>query len=82
MVEKVSFALGVAVLGIFLRWLNYVPTTGGTFIEQPPSAILALKLGFAVIPAAMFAINGVFLWFCDLYEKRMEEARIAATAGR
>jgi GPH family glycoside/pentoside/hexuronide:cation symporter len=74
-VEKVSFALGVAVLGVFLRWLNYVPTTGGQIIEQPPSAILALKLGFAVIPAVMFAINGLFLWFYDLDEAKMEAAR-------
>lgn len=74
-VEKVSFALGVAVLGVFLRWLNYMPTTGGQIIAQPASAILALKLGFAVIPAVMFAINGVFLWFYDLDEDKMEAAR-------
>lgn len=80
-VEKVSFALGVAVLGVFLRWLNYVPTTGGQIIEQPASAILALKLGFAVIPAVMFAINGLFLWFYDLDEDKMEAARAKAAAG-
>lgn len=74
-VEKVSFALGVAVLGVFLRWLDYVPTTGGVIVEQPASAILALKLGFAVIPAVMFAINGMFLWFYDLDEHKMEAAR-------
>jgi GPH family glycoside/pentoside/hexuronide:cation symporter len=79
-IEKVSFALGVAVLGVFLRWLNYVPTTGGQIIEQPASAILALKLGFAVIPAVMFAINGLFLWFYDLDEDKMEAARVKATA--
>jgi GPH family glycoside/pentoside/hexuronide:cation symporter len=77
-IEKVSFALGVAVLGVFLRWLNYVPTTGGQIIEQPASAILALKLGFAVIPAVMFAINGMFLWFYDLDEDKMEAARLKA----
>lgn len=80
-VEKVSFALGVAVLGVFLRWLNYVPTTGGQIIEQPPSAILALKLGFAVIPAVMFAINGLFLWFYDLDEHKMEAARLGRAAA-
>lgn len=80
-VEKVSFALGVAVLGVFLRWLNYVPTTGGQIIEQPASAILALKLGFAVIPAVMFAINGLFLWFYDLDEAKMEAARQHAMTG-
>lgn len=79
--EKVSFALGVAVLGVFLRWLNYVPTTGGAIVEQPASAILALKLGFAVIPAVMFAINGMFLWCYDLDEDKMEAARQQALAA-
>lgn len=73
-VEKVSFALGVAVLGVFLQALHYVPTTGGELVEQPASALLALKLGFAVVPAAMFLVNGIFLWFYDL-----DEAKMAAT---
>lgn len=80
-VEKVSFALGVAVLGVFLNWLHYVPTRGGALVAQPASAILALKLGFAVIPAAMFAINGLFLWFYDLDEGKLEAARQRAEAG-
>lgn len=39
--EKVSFALGVAVLGVFLEALGYVPTTGGKLVAQPHSALLA-----------------------------------------
>lgn len=73
-VEKVSFALGVAVLGAFLQLFHYVPTTGGSIVQQPDSAILALKLGYAVIPMAMFAINGIFLWSYDLDEKKMGES--------
>lgn len=71
-IEKVAFALGVAVLGVFLRFFDYLPTTGGAIIEQPPSAILALKLGYAVIPMMMFVINGFFLWAYDLDEKKLE----------
>lgn len=78
-IEKVSFALGVAVLGVFLNALGYVPTTGGAIIEQPASAMLALKLGFAVIPSVMFAINGLFLWAYDLDEDKLAAARLAAS---
>lgn len=78
-IEKVSFALGVAVLGIFLNALGYVPTTGGALVAQPASAMLALKLGFAVIPSVMFAINGLFLWAYDLDEDKLASARLAAT---
>jgi GPH family glycoside/pentoside/hexuronide:cation symporter len=77
-IEKVAFALGVAVLGIFLRRFHYVPTTGGAIVEQPASAMLALQLGYAVIPMAMFAINGLFLWAYDLDEKKLEGVRSAA----
>ncbi|EIZ80525.1 major facilitator transporter [Novosphingobium sp. Rr 2-17] len=77
--EKVSFALGVAVLGVFLNVLGYVPTTGGALVAQPASAMLALKLGFAVIPSAMFAINGLFLWAYDLDEDKLAGARLVAT---
>ncbi|MBH0113351.1 MFS transporter [Novosphingobium sp. YJ-S2-02] len=80
-IEKVSYALGVAVLGIFLEALHYVPTTGGKIVEQPDSAILALTLGFAVIPAIMFAINGLFLWAYDLDEDKLAAARLATVEG-
>lgn len=80
-VEKVSFALGVAVLGIFLHALGYVPTTGGAIVKQPESAMLALKLGFAVIPSMMFAINGLFLWAYDLDEDKFAAARLRSEEG-
>lgn len=76
-VEKVSFALGVVVLGLFLRHFGYVPTTGGQIVAQPASAAMALTLGFAVIPMAAFAVNALFLWAYDL-----DEAKLAARSER
>jgi len=78
--EKASFALGVAVLGVFLRAAHYIPTMGGKLVTQPPSAILALTMGYAVIPAAMFVVNGVFLYLYDLDEGKMAAARKGAAA--
>jgi GPH family glycoside/pentoside/hexuronide:cation symporter len=72
-IEKASFALGVAVLGVFLHQFGYVPTMGGALTGQPPSALMALKLGYAVIPMTMFAVNALFLWAYDL-----DEAKLAA----
>jgi GPH family glycoside/pentoside/hexuronide:cation symporter len=76
-VEKASFALGVAVLGIFLRAAHYIPTTGGKLVAQPDSAVLALSLGYTAIPAAMFIANGVFLWLYDLDEAKLAQAQAA-----
>lgn len=74
-IEKVSFALGVAVLGVFLKMLGYVPTTGGKLVAQPESAMLALKMGYAVIPMCMFLVNGLFLWAYDLDERKLAQAK-------
>jgi GPH family glycoside/pentoside/hexuronide:cation symporter len=74
-VEKASFALGVAVLGLFLRAAHYIPTMGGKLVQQPQSAVLALTMGYAVVPAAMFVVNGLFLWLYDLDEAKLAAAR-------
>ncbi len=79
-IEKTSFAFGVAVLGIFLKLFGYVPSFGGKLVEQPESAVMALKLGFAVLPAAIYVINALFLWHYDLDEAKLAAAEAAAAA--
>lgn len=61
--EKVSFALGVAVLGYFLQMFDYVHTVDGALVEQPESAMFALEMGCALVPSLLFIINGMFLFF-------------------
>ncbi len=77
-IEKTSFALGVAVLGWFLHHFGYIPTFGGKIVQQPASAVLALKLGYAVLPAAIYVINALFLWGYDLDEAKLTAAEKAA----
>jgi GPH family glycoside/pentoside/hexuronide:cation symporter len=79
-IEKTSFALGVAVLGLFLKAFHYVPTFGGKIVEQPESAVLALKLGFGVVPAAFYAINALFIVRYDLDEAKLIQAKENAGA--
>ena len=72
-VEKTIFALGVAIVGLMLKWVGYIPTVGGALVEQPPSAVWGLYVGYAVVPALMFAINGLFLYFYDLDERKLHD---------
>ena len=76
-IEKTSAALGVGVVGAILKVNHYLPTTGGHLVTQPTSAVNALYAGYAVIPAAMFAINAVFMMFYDLDESRMRAPVLA-----
>ncbi|MCU0757645.1 MAG: MFS transporter [Steroidobacteraceae bacterium] len=71
--EKTSFALGAALIGVMLTAAKYVPTTGGALAAQPASAVRALYLTFSVIPAAIFSLNLLCIWFYDLDEKKLQD---------
>jgi GPH family glycoside/pentoside/hexuronide:cation symporter len=77
--EKTSFALGAVVMGVLLKSMHYVPSTGGHIVAQPTSALHALYAGYALIPVAMFLLNGVFLLFYDLDEGKLASS-VAAPA--
>lgn len=56
-IEKTTYALGVAVVGAYLSFARYVPTTGGRIIEQPVSAVTALTICFTLFPVACAICN-------------------------
>lgn len=65
-IEKTTFAFGVAVVGFLLSQAHYVPTKNGQIIEQPASAVTALYICFAVVPVALFACNALCIFFYKL----------------
>ena len=73
-IEKASFAFGVALVGVFLKLFGYIPTFGGKLTQQPHSAIMAMTLGFALLPMLLYVFNGMFLWFYDLDEAKLTGA--------
>ncbi len=75
-IEKSASALGAALVGVLLTFAHYVPTVGGALVAQPASAIRALYLGFAVIPAAIFALNALCIYFYDLDERKLNESAV------
>ena len=76
-IEKVSFALGVAVLGVVLKQFGYIPTVDGALVQQPEKAVFALKMGFAVLPTIFFLANGAFLFFYRLDQRTIEDAQVS-----
>ncbi len=76
--EKLAFAMGAAVSGIFLGAMGYVESTTGSAV-QPDSAILAIRLSMSLLPTALTAISCAFLLPYDLDEERL--AQSAATSG-
>ncbi len=61
-IEKTTFALGVAVVGWFLHTSNYIPTRNGEIIDQPESAITAFYVCFAIFPVILSLGNAFCAW--------------------
>ena len=74
-VEKMAYAFTPLVTGILLKLTGYVQGKGGT-LEQPPDAILGIRLGMALVPAGMALLGLVFLRFYHL-----DAARLKAETG-
>jgi GPH family glycoside/pentoside/hexuronide:cation symporter len=48
----------------------------GELVPQPPSAIHALYISFAVIPAVLFIGNALCLYLYDLDERKLHEGAV------
>jgi len=65
-IEKTTFALGVALVGIYLSYAHYLPTTNGQIIEQPASAVTALTFCFTLLPVIFAACNVACISFYSI----------------
>ena len=54
---------------------------GGKIVDPAGKCDAGLKLGFTVVPAAIYVINALFLWHYDLDEAKLTAAEGAAAHG-
>ncbi len=74
-VEKLAFAIGPGIMGVYLAAMNFIPTKRGIIVDQPPSAIQALYIGIAVIPAILSVIAICLMLTYGLDEKKLKTLR-------
>lgn len=74
LVEKAFTALGVAALGGFLGAMGYISSHGHGVIQQPHSALLAITIGFAVVPFCTALVSIVVIMGYDLTQARLNTA--------
>ena len=72
-VEKLSGAIGVALVGALLGAYGYVQSRTGA-VDQPASALWAIRICMAYVPAAITAAGMVVLAFYHLDERELGEA--------
>lgn len=73
--EKLGFAVGAAVLGFGLSLAGYMPTTGGTIVQQSAQTVNALYAIKATVPSLMLAVGVMLLLLYDLDEDRLAAMR-------
>ena len=74
-VEKISFAVGPALVGVFLSLAGYVPTRFGHLTVQPHRVHLALYVGVAIVPAILMLVSLGLLCLYPLDEAALDRSR-------
>ncbi len=73
-IEKFAFAFGPAVTGAILGGMGYVASSEG-FVEQPDSAILAVYICAAGLPALTGVLGALSLTQYDLTEEKLKATK-------
>lgn len=73
-IEKFAFAFGPAVTGIVLASMGYISSSDG-FVEQPDSAILAVYICAAGLPALAGLLGALSLLGYDLTEEKLKATK-------
>ncbi|MFU8794315.1 MAG: MFS transporter [Dethiobacteria bacterium] len=64
--DKAGFAVGPAVFAGILAVTGFMETEGGILIDQPASALVGVRIGFALLPALLMALSLLLLRFYRL----------------
>lgn len=73
-IEKAGFALGAAVIGLYLSYSGYIATTKGQLVQQSDDAVSALYIGNALIPALLLVVSFTLMCFYNLDRTKVEAA--------
>lgn len=77
-IEKIAFALGTALTGLFLGAMGYVSGKAGVATEQPESAITAIYLCNSVLPAIFLGLSALAIAYYPLTAAKLRELRVAS----
>ena len=72
MIEKIAYMAGPAILGVLLGAAGFISVEKGQFVDQPESAITAIRIAVSIIPAVLSIIGGLLIGFYDLDEAKLK----------
>ncbi len=77
LVDKLAAAAGIAGVGLFLGAMGYAASSAGAAATQSASAVLAIYISFAIIPAVCMAISVLIMLSYRLDEAALDESSAA-----
>lgn len=78
--EKIAYAVGTAVTGLFLGLMGYVSSSGAA-ATQPESALMAIALSASVIPGLFFILSIGFVLAYRLDQAALEKLEAESRAS-
>jgi GPH family glycoside/pentoside/hexuronide:cation symporter len=79
LIEKIAYTAGPAMLGLLLGAAGFISVEKGQFVEQPESAITAIRAAVSLIPAVLSVTGGLLIGFYDLDEAKLKSAQSASS---
>jgi len=79
LIEKIAYTAGPAMLGLLLSAGGFISVQKGQFVDQPDSAITAIRVAVSIIPAVLSIIGGLLIGFYDLDEAKLKSVKSVST---
>jgi GPH family glycoside/pentoside/hexuronide:cation symporter len=79
LIEKIAYTAGPAMLGLLLSAGGFISVQKGQFVDQPESAITAIRIAVGIIPAVLSIIGGLLIGFYDLDEAKLKSVQSVST---
>ena len=79
LIEKIAYTAGPAMLGLLLSAGGFISVAKGQFVDQPDSAITAIRIAVGIIPGVLSIIGGLLIGFYDLDEAKLKSVQSAST---
>ena len=79
MIEKIAYMAGPVIFGLLLSIAGFISVEKGQFVDQPESAITAIRVAVGIIPGVLSIIGGLLIGFYDLDEAKLKSVQSVST---
>ncbi len=75
LIDKVAAAAGIAALGVLMTAMGYVQSTSAGQAPQSDQAIMAIYIGFTIVPAVCMVCGALAIWNYQLEAEDLLESK-------